>query len=135
MSLAGQQEIRRVKLEEEIRKIEVELDASLEDEDMIEQQCYEMFSEFSETIQNQPTLNTTEDQRVTVNDEPAPSASSKKRIAHQASHSSSQSSAKPVPTVAKKSSPYQVLDKGWIIYLNDLCCILLMKVLLFYLRS
>ncbi|XP_034240509.1 RNA exonuclease 1 homolog [Thrips palmi] len=109
----GQQEIQRVKLEEEIRKIEVELDASLEDEDMIEQQCYEMFSEFSETMQNQPALFSTEDQRVTVNDEPAPSATSKKRIAHQASHSSSQPSAKPVPTLAKKSSPYQVMRDRW----------------------
>lgn len=75
---------------------------------MIEQQCFEMFSEFSETIQNQPP-STTEDQRVTVNDEPAPTATSKKRVAHQASHSSSQPSAKPVPTLAKKSSPYQVM--------------------------
>lgn len=107
------QDLQREKLEEEIRKIEVELDASLEDEDMIEQQCYAMFSEFSETLQNQPPLNTTEDQRVTVNNEPAASALSKKRIAHQAPHSSSQPSAKPIPTLAKKSSPYQVMRDRW----------------------
>ncbi|KAK3929890.1 RNA exonuclease 1-like protein [Frankliniella fusca] len=106
-------DVQREKIEEEIRKLEVELDASLEDEDMIEQQCYEMFNEYSESMHNQPVPEKTDDQRVTVNEEPVASASSKKRIAHQASHSSLQPAPKPVPTLAKKCSPYQVMRDRW----------------------
>lgn len=106
-------DIQREKIEEEIRKLEVELDASLEDEDTIEQQCYEMFNEYSESLQNQPLPEKTEDQRVTVNEEPVASASSKKRIAHQASQSYLQPNPQPVPTLAKKCSPYQVMRDRW----------------------
>lgn len=109
--VTGKQEIQQEKLEEEIRKLEAELDASLEDEDMIEQQCYEMFSEYSETMQNQPALNKTDDQRVAVTEETVSSAPSRKRIAHQASHASLQPKPQAGTTLAKKCSPYQVVIK------------------------
>lgn len=111
--ISEKKELQREKIEEELRKIEVELDASLEDEDMIEQQCFEMFSEYSETLQNNPAPKI-EDQRVTVNEEPVSSLSNKKRIAHQASHASLQPNPKPVPTLAKKCSPYQVRSRNMI---------------------
>jgi len=87
---------------EELKKVEADLDAALEDADFIEQQCLELFSEFNESSKVSEE-SSKEDPRVssgTPSDDTASfTGSAKKRIAH------SNASNVQVPSVKPISAP------------------------------